>query len=155
MAGLARPGSPGTAVSMTAAAILDRLHGVRETGPGRWIARCPAHEDRSPSLSLKEAEDGKLLVKCFGGCAAGDVVAAVGLTLADLFPDRPERQPYHRPSKSRIPAGDLLLLLEREADVLRVLAADFMRVRTLDADGWGRLNQAADRIGWVASEMHR
>ena len=41
---------------MTAATILDRLDGVRPTGDGRWIARCPAHDDRSPSLSIREAE---------------------------------------------------------------------------------------------------
>lgn len=74
---------------MTAAAkLLDRLQGVRQSGPGRWLAKCPAHEDRSPSLSVRELDDGTALIKCFGGCGAADVLAAVGLELKDLFPRR-------------------------------------------------------------------
>ena len=74
---------------MSVASLLDRLQGVRNTGPNRWIARCPAHDDRSPSLSVKEAEEGTVLVKCWAGCGAADVVAAAGLQLRDLFPERP------------------------------------------------------------------
>ena len=64
--------------------LLDRLSGVRPTGPGRWIARCPAHEDRSPSLSIRDIDD-RVLVHCFAGCGVGDVLSSVGLTLADLY----------------------------------------------------------------------
>jgi hypothetical protein len=67
--------------------LLDRLDGVRRSGRG-WIARCPAHADRSASLSIAEADDGRVLVHCFAGCDVTDALAAVGLTLADLFPDR-------------------------------------------------------------------
>lgn len=134
---------------MTAAAILDRLHGVRETGPGRWIARCPSHEDRSPSLSLREVEDGKLLLKCFGGCAAGDVVAAVGLTLADLFADPPARQPYHRPSRSRLPAADVLALVSHEITVVRIVLADARCRGEMTADDWARIETAGQRMDRV------
>ena len=47
--------------------ILDRLEGVRKFGSG-WIAKCPAHKDRSPSLSIKEGERGVML-RCFAGCS--------------------------------------------------------------------------------------
>ena len=66
--------------------ILDRLQAVRTTGDGQWEARCPAHEDRRASLSVGVGTDGTTLVKCHAGCSAADVTAAVGLTLADLFP---------------------------------------------------------------------
>jgi putative DNA primase/helicase len=70
---------------MTAAApLLERLQAVRKTGSATWSARCPAHEDRSPSLSITNAQ-GRVLVHCHAGCAAEDVVAALGLRLADLF----------------------------------------------------------------------
>jgi hypothetical protein len=49
---------------MGSVALLDHLERVKQTGPGRWIARCPAHEDRSPSLSVRELEDGRLLRLC-------------------------------------------------------------------------------------------
>jgi hypothetical protein len=68
--------------------LLSRLEGVKPAGPGRWIARCAAHEDRSPSLSARELDDGRLLIFCFAGCSAADILAAVGLSLADLFPER-------------------------------------------------------------------
>jgi DNA primase len=53
---------------MSVAALLDRLEGVRACGPGRWVARCPAHEDRSPSLSIRKKDDGTTLLHCFSGC---------------------------------------------------------------------------------------
>lgn len=62
-------------------------HGCRCVG-GMWT--CPAHEDRHPSLSLGEGEDGRGLVHCFAGCATADVLGALGLGLADLF-DGPRR----------------------------------------------------------------
>jgi len=52
-----------------------------------WMARCPAHDDRNASLSIGEGDDGRVLVKCFAGCSAEQVVAALGLTMADLWPD--------------------------------------------------------------------
>jgi hypothetical protein len=68
--------------------VLERLERVRVTGSGRWMARCPAHADRNPSLSLSEAEDGTVLVKCHAGCRTEAVVAALGLDMTDLFPKR-------------------------------------------------------------------
>jgi DNA primase len=69
--------------------ILDRLQGVKRVGK-RWVARCPAHDDKDPSLSLREADDGRVLLHCFAGCPAYDVVTAVGLELSDLFPEKLE-----------------------------------------------------------------
>lgn len=66
--------------------VLDQLDGVRESSGG-WMARCPAHEDRSPSLSVGEGTDGRVLLNCFAGCTAEEVVAAAGLQLGDLFPE--------------------------------------------------------------------
>jgi hypothetical protein len=53
---------------------------------GRYTARCPAHDDRGPSLSVSEGDDGRCLVHCFAGCDVHQVVSAVGLELSDLFP---------------------------------------------------------------------
>lgn len=49
------------------------------------MARCPAHDDQKASLSIGEGTDGRILVKCFAGCLAEDIVAACGLKLSDLF----------------------------------------------------------------------
>jgi AAA domain len=65
-----------------------RAHGrePRQRSDG-WQCQCPAHDDRDPSLSIDQADDGKVLLKCHAGCRAEAVVAAVGLTLADLYAD--------------------------------------------------------------------
>jgi hypothetical protein len=101
--------------------LLDRLDGVKGRHPS-WHARCPAHEDDSPSLHVTQADDGRLLVHCFAGCGAADVVAAVGLTLADLctgphghyLPGRNSRQ--RQAETAPLPAGYMSLMeqLQRE-----------------------------------------
>jgi hypothetical protein len=82
-------------------ALLAQLQKVKATGRGRWIACCPAHEDRTPSLTIAEGDDGRVLIHCFSGCDVGSVVGAVGMTLSDLMPDAPIAQQTRR---VRIPA---------------------------------------------------
>lgn len=135
---------------MSAAVILDRLERVRQTAPGRWLARCPAHDDRSPSLSVRELDDGRILVHDFGGCDTGNILAALGLDMAALFP---QNLPANRsgkgysPSRSRIPARDLLEIVSEEVAVVAVIAADFLNRRSIAARDWQRLATAASRIG--------
>lgn len=132
---------------MSAVQLLDRLDGVRATGTGRWIAKCPAHEDRSPSLSIRERDDGALLIHDFGGCHVQDIVGAVGLRMSDLFPTREpsvHRSNYHKP---RLPAADALAAIDHEAQVAALIAADVVEHREIDAATWQRLAQAAHRIG--------
>jgi hypothetical protein len=56
--------------------ILERLEGVEERGEG-WVARCPAHEDDEPSLSIGRGRNGTVLLNCFGGCSFQDVIDAL------------------------------------------------------------------------------
>lgn len=58
----------------------------RRSGTG-WSARCPAHEDRKPSLSIGEGDDGRALLRCHTGCSPEAVCGALGLRLADLMPE--------------------------------------------------------------------
>ena len=60
---------------MTAETIAKALGG-RKAGGG-WMARCPAHDDRTPSLSIRDADDGKVLVRCHAGCDQASVIAAL------------------------------------------------------------------------------
>lgn len=78
---------------MTLSDILSRLEGV-QGGNGQYSAKCPAHDDRRNSLSVSAGEDGKILLHCHAGCSAGDVAAAIGLTMKDLFTEsRPREKP--------------------------------------------------------------
>jgi putative DNA primase/helicase len=82
--------------------LLDRLEGVRRTGANSWVARCPAHDDRNPSLSVS-VKGGKLLLHCFAGCPPEAVLEAVGLTWRDLRAPDPWawRPPVLRASRPR------------------------------------------------------
>ena len=71
---------------MTLDTLLARLQGARRSGNG-WMARCPAHADKSPSLSMRD-ENGRVLLHCFAGCAVEDICAALGITVSELFANR-------------------------------------------------------------------
>jgi hypothetical protein len=135
---------------VSAATLLDRLERVKPTGPSRWVARCPAHEDRGPSLSIRELDDGRILLHDFGGCGTDDVLGALGLTMSDLFPkplpgNGPARS--YAATHSRIPARDLLEIISEETTVVAIVAADLLAKKSLSETDWQRLAQAAGRIG--------
>ena len=67
--------------------VIDKLPGARDRGH-YFIARCPAHEDAVPSLSVSEGADGRVLLKCFAGCPVRRIVGSLGLTMRDLFERR-------------------------------------------------------------------
>ena len=106
--------------------VLERLEDVRPTGPDRWMARCPSHHDKRPSLSIREGDDGRFLLYCFAGCGAYRVLDALGLDMADLYPKPLESTPHTTRGRRRvappIPASDALELLEEQALVIQICA---------------------------------
>lgn len=72
--------------------ILNCLRSAQRHGD-RYTALCPAHDDHNPSLSIREANDGRVLLKCHAGCSTESVVGAIGLTMADLFPPKAKTYP--------------------------------------------------------------
>jgi 5S rRNA maturation endonuclease (ribonuclease M5) len=62
---------------------LPLLNGAKKSGEG-WIARCPAHDDKTPSLSVSNGA-GKILLKCHAGCSLNSILAALGLNAQELF----------------------------------------------------------------------
>lgn len=109
---------------MTAEALAEHLH-ARSTGPGRWQGRCPAHEDRSPSLSIAGGRDGRVLLICRAGCPTSAVLAAAGLRWADL---------YSGPSPS--PAALARIQAAREAQQRAELAVRQRERQWRDDYGW-------------------
>ena len=67
--------------------VLSRLEGVRQTGEHQHEAKCPAHEDRHPSLAIGLGDDGRVLLRCQAGCEFEAIVAALGMEPCDLFAD--------------------------------------------------------------------
>lgn len=82
--------------------LLNRLERVTERqskkGLNQWQALCPAHGDKTPSLAITECHDGTVLVKCWAGCQANEIVKALGLTLKDLFNHSTNSNHSHRTS---------------------------------------------------------
>ncbi len=68
--------------------VTGRLEHVRKSGSESVVALCPAHRDKRPSLSVKEGDDGRVLLYCFAGCPTSEVVAALNLSMRDLFPEK-------------------------------------------------------------------
>lgn len=128
---------------MTAHILLAKLAKVKPTGKHRWQACCPAHEDRAPSLTVSEADDGRVLVHCFAGCGVDEIVGAVGLELSDLFPPR---DAYARPDRRPWRAGDLIALAAHESLVVSVAASLVAQGKTLSDTDRSRLLQAASRL---------
>jgi len=73
--------------------VLKRLKGVKRTGRGQWLARCCVHDDRQPSLSVREL-NGRVLLHCFAGCDYESLKSALGLngSSAPYVPPVPVRQ---------------------------------------------------------------
>lgn len=130
---------------MIAEKLLNRLKGIKETGPDRWLALCPAHDDRTPSLSIREVDD-RLLLHCFAGCSVSDVVVAVGLELTDLFPENPNKLKSNRPLSRPFPATDVLRCLSHELSFIIVCASDVAEGEVLTDADRQRLRQSASRF---------
>jgi CHC2 zinc finger len=78
--------------------LLAKLQRVRKSGAG-FVASCPVHQDRHPSLSIREVE-GKILLHCFSHeCSVGDICGAIGVEVRDLFTN--PRSLVHRPRAVR------------------------------------------------------
>ena len=129
---------------MSADPLLFRLERVKHTGQGRWIACCPAHDDKNPSLSVRDGDDGRVLVHCFAGCGIDDILGAVGLTINDLFP---ERLAYnHSPMRRPFPAADVLRCIGFEALVVAVAGASLLSGHPFTQTDRERLMVAVGRI---------
>ena len=108
------------------------------------MACCPAHDDKSPSLSIRELDDGRILIHCFAGCSVEEVLSAVGLTFDDLFPEKeiqhgkPERRPF--------PCADILRGIAHEALIVLLSAKTVARGVALPEYEVNRLLTAVSRI---------
>ena len=127
--------------------ILSRLNKVKGRS-GNWVACCPAHEDRSPSMTIRETPDGKILMHCFSGCSIGEIAGAIGIDLSDLFPPTNEYD-YNKPQrrdKPRFLASDLLKVISFEATVVAIAANDLAKGRALRETDKDHLMTACQRI---------
>ncbi|MEW9623256.1 hypothetical protein [Rhodanobacter geophilus] len=131
--------------------LLSRLEGVRRSGDG-WRANCPnGHAKARGSLSITEADDGRILLSCFACHDAPAILRTLDLELADLFPERirdpsPEARQRAREAFKRNGWHAALGVLGRESGIVLLAARDMLAGKTLVDDDVERLVRAADRI---------
>jgi hypothetical protein len=133
--------------------LLNQLQKVKNTGPSRYIALCPAHPDKRPSLTITEKDDGVILLHCWAGCGAADVLNAVGLEFDALFPPK---QDDHRgkPIKRPWNPADVLQVMAFEATVVRICAADVAAGKPLNEASTQRLITARQRLTAAAEAVN-
>lgn len=131
---------------MSADTVLSRLDGVRRTGEGRWIARCPHHADKRPSLAIREVDDGRVLMHCFAGCGVDAVLSSAGLTFDDLFPARPIQGDFTPSERRLFFAADILRCIGFESLVAAVAASSIAQGEPLCDVDRERLLLAAERL---------
>ena len=130
---------------MKADAFLSRCEKVKSTGNGTWIACCPAHEDKHPSMTVRELEDGRVLVHCFAGCAVESILGAVGMDFDALFPDRP-RQDHLPPIRRPFPLVDVFACVADETFYVAYMAATIACGHRLTDTDRRLLEQSYSRI---------
>lgn len=141
---------------MSAHTLLSRLEKVRKRGNDQWSACCPAHDDRGPSLSVKELSDGRVLIKCFAGCAADVVVDAVGLDLSELFPPSQPAGGGAAPLRRRslLTPGQALEVIAFECLLTWTAAHNLAAGHSLTPNDLALLSIVAERIRALAAEVH-
>ncbi|HVI57728.1 MAG TPA: hypothetical protein VM619_02490 [Luteimonas sp.] len=132
------------------------MDAVQVQGKG-WRARCPACGGRSRKLSVAES-DSRVLVHCFGGCKAIEVLEAVGLTWADIMPPRhwpesPEERRMARRAMKEAGWAAALAVLSIEAQIVNLAAQRLKGWGYLSEEDDKRLAAAADRIADIAVVM--
>ena len=133
---------------MSADKLLSRLLRVKRTGPGKWIASCPTREDKSPSLAIREMDDGRVLLHDFGGDDVEAILAAVGLSFTDLYPAQPGTPT--NPSRRPFNASDVLSLVAFESSVAVIVISDVVKRDSATEQDLGRMLVAAQRLGNAA-----
>lgn len=133
--------------------VADALPDFRRTGERRGMARCPAHKDRTRSLSVREFDSGAVGLHCFAGCSVEQVLAAAGLGMADLFPPRPAAGGGRAPDRRPYSAAQLLRALSGELTLVWLLLADIANGREIDAGVRRRAGVARERCLALLEEL--
>jgi hypothetical protein len=125
---------------------LDRLPSYRKSGKGSYMAQCPAHDDRSPSLRITEGNDGRILIYCYAGCSVFEVCDAVQVDVSDLFPPTDRNFPSIRSAKRDELDDYVVEIYEAHVDQgSKIKASDKERYRQALIRG-GKRNGFVDKL---------
>jgi len=117
---------------MNIQAFISRLKNVKKSGDS-YQCQCPAHDDKKASLSIKEGDDGRILLHCHAGCDPADILFSMGLQVKDLFPlSFPRIPPVHPSTPGKVientnkNAGQVPGQVDRWADMKKI-PKEFLR----------------------------
>jgi hypothetical protein len=124
--------------------ILSRLNKVRNTSKdNEFSAICPSHSDKSPSLSIKQLQDGRILIHCFAGCEPNQILGSIGLSFEDLFP---EKLGDFKPQKKPFNSNHGLNMIGYESTIILTCAGFLREGKELSEANFSRLVEAVSRI---------
>ncbi len=127
--------------------ILDKLQKVKSHGNGSFMACCPAHDDRSPSLSIKDNGDGRIMFKCFAGCETLDILQSIGLDWDDVMPPKQEKIVHTvKPKAFQIYATDAIQIIRIESQIILMAAMDITNGVKISDSEMDRVKKAMLRI---------
>ena len=128
--------------------VLAKVGPVRKNGDN-FMARCPAAthggEDRNPSLSIKQGDDGQVLFKCFAGCAFPDIVIGLEMAAKDMMGDTPSEEFQSRSNVEWTPHGDATAVYDYRDEAGQLL---FQVLRTADKQFPQRTPDPTRKSGW-------
>ena len=123
--------------------LLLRLEKVKQISTEQYIAICPSHQDKSPSLSIRVLPDEKILLHCFAECSIDEVLCSIGLNLEDLFPKKLESS---KTIKRKISPTSTLEIIYFEGLVIQTIARVMLIEKDIDELNYSRLRVAFERI---------
>ena len=125
--------------------LISRLEGIKKTGSHSWICKCPAHQDRTASLHIKDDGDDKILLNCFAGCDTYSILKSIGLDWQDVLPDS---NAIHKiePKKQILYSTEALALIRFETQIVCLIAFEMKKTRIASDDAVERLELAMQRI---------
>lgn len=121
------------------ALVLSRLDSLRKNGQG-WMAACPSHPDRNPSLAIREGDSQPVVLTCHAGCERDAVLASMGLSWGDVC------SPHKEQTGEWTPAGEAAAVYDYVDEDGKLL---FQVLRTVDKQFRQRRPDPSAKSGWV------
>lgn len=133
---------------MSIEVFLNRLNKVTQKGNGKWLACCPVHNDKSPSLGIDD-DNGVVLIHCFGCGATGPEVAdKLGIDISELFPpNNTDYESHTNQSRKYFNSGHVIDAIFDELLVSSIVINDFIKDPSQADIVKERLTISLERIG--------
>lgn len=126
----------------------------RKTGNDRAIFHDPTTKDRHPSGSVRELDDGRLLIHLFNGTPVEGALAAIGLTFADLYPARQGTTVGTPAIRRPFFPSDVFEIVLHEVGVAAIIASDLSHGKPIDQRDHARLLEASARLNRIAEAAY-